>query len=919
MGPATGGVWKTTNGGTSWTPLTDTQCSLAMGSIAIDPSNHLIVYAGTGEENFSADSYYGCGILKSTDGGATWTQTGASVFAPAGQAGATISKLVIHPTTTSTLLVATSFGLYRSTNSGSTYTQVLAGTATDVVIDPVTTSTMYAALGNIFGSVSNGVYISTDTGATWNPLSGGLPTSNVGRIGLAAAASAGGTVYATVQNSSTFALLGIWKTTNHGTNWTQATATNASCSGQCWYDMYVAVDPTNANTVYFGGLSIYKSTDGASTFTDIGSSIHVDQHALTFQPGTASTLFVGNDGGVFKSTDSGSTWTSLNTNLAITQFYSGLSLSPTSSNTALGGTQDNHVLLYSGPSTVWTHEPFDNVSGCDGGFTVIDQSTPTTRYGECQWEAGQFYIGPRRSIMGSSFTQVITGINTNDPALFVAPLVGSPSTSTTLYFGTNKVYKTTNQGTNWTASGTTLGGNVTMIAEAPSNSTVVYAGADNGLVYKSTDSNASYASFSTGLPARVPTYLLVHPTDANTVFAAFSGFGTGHVFKTTNGGTTWSDISGNLPNIPANSIIADPKHPTTNIVLGTDLGVYITHDGGTTWAPFGTGLPNVPVLDLKFSSISGSVVAATHGRGVWRVNVNATATATHDFNGDGKSDIVWRDNTGVTAMWLMNGLSVLSSGGFGTVPTAFSLVGQRDFDGDGNADLLWRDTSGNTSMWFMSGTTVSSAVGVGNISTIWSVIATGDFNGDGKADILWRDTSGNVAMWLMNGASVTSSAGLGMVPTTWSVVGTGDYDGDGKTDLLWRDSSGNTAVWIMNGASVTSSAGLGNVSTVWSVVGTGDFDGNGQSDILWHDTSGNTAIWFMNGTMVSSTAGLGNISTVWSVVQVGDYDGDGKSDIFWRDTSGNTALWFMNGATVSSAGSLGNVSTVWTVQSVNAE
>ena len=296
-----------------------------------------------------------------------------------------------------------------------------------------------------------------------------------------------------------------------------------------------------------------------------------------------------------------------------------------------------------------------------------------------------------------------------------------------------------------------------------------------------------------------------------------------------------------------------------------------------------------------------------------------SSTATHDLNGDGKSDIVWRDTSGNTAVWLMNGTTVSSSGGLGVVATSWSIVGQRDFNGDGKADLLWHDTSGNTGMWFMNGTAVASTGGVGTISTAWSVNSTGDFNGDGKGDLLWRDTSGNMSMWFMNGASVTSSAGLGNVSTTWTIIATADFNGDGKADILWRDTGGNLAVWLMNGATVTSSAGLGIISSAWSLAGTGDFNGDGKFDLLWRDTSGNTAIWFMNGAAVSSAAGLGNVSTVWSVVQTGDYNGDGKSDIFWRDTSGNTALWFMNGATVSSSGSLGNISTVWTVQSVNAE
>ena len=293
------------------------------------------------------------------------------------------------------------------------------------------------------------------------------------------------------------------------------------------------------------------------------------------------------------------------------------------------------------------------------------------------------------------------------------------------------------------------------------------------------------------------------------------------------------------------------------------------------------------------------------------------AISTHDYNGDGYSDIAWRDTSGNTAVWLMNGARVLSSGGFSAVPTVWSIVGQRDFDGDGRADIVWQDTSGNVAMWLMKGTQVSLSAGLGNVPTTWSIVGTGDFNGDGKGDILWRDTSGNVAVWLMNGAQLSQSAGLGSAPTVWSIVETGDFNGDGKSDVLWHDISGNVAIWFMNGTQA-SSVGVGNVSTAWSIVGTGDFDGDGKSDILWRDTSGNVAVWLMNGAQLLQSAGLGSAPTVWSIVETGDFNGDGKSDVLWHDTSGNVAIWFMNGTQASSVG-VGNVSTAWSIQGANAD
>jgi probable HAF family extracellular repeat protein len=307
----------------------------------------------------------------------------------------------------------------------------------------------------------------------------------------------------------------------------------------------------------------------------------------------------------------------------------------------------------------------------------------------------------------------------------------------------------------------------------------------------------------------------------------------------------------------------------------------------------------------------------------WIARLPVGTVASHDFNGDGKSDIVWQDASGNTAVWLMNGAAVSSTGGLGNVATTWSVVGQRDFDGDGKADLLWRDTSGNTVMWFMDGSQVTSGVAVGNIPTNWSVAGTGDFNGDGFGDILWRDSSGNLALWLMIASAVTSSAGFGNVPLAVSVAGTGDFDGDGKADILWRDTSGNNFIWFMNGTQVASAVIIagdkGTIPTSWSIVGTGDFDGDGKTDIFWRDNAGNTSNWLMNGATVGSIGVFGIAPSTWSVAQIGDYNGDGKSDLLWRDTSGNTVMWFMNGTSVASTAAVGNIPTNWTVQSVNAE
>ncbi len=295
--------------------------------------------------------------------------------------------------------------------------------------------------------------------------------------------------------------------------------------------------------------------------------------------------------------------------------------------------------------------------------------------------------------------------------------------------------------------------------------------------------------------------------------------------------------------------------------------------------------------------------------------------AAHDFNGNGMSDIAWRDNTGNTALWLMSGAQVTISRGLGTIPTNWMLAGQRDFNGDGKHDLLWRDSStGTVAIWLMDGLLIAQSASLGSVPTSWSIVGTGDFNGDGKGDILWRDTGGNTAIWLLNGLQVQQIGSIGTIPVSWSIVGTADFNGDGKADILWRDSSGNLAIWLMNGLQVQSAVTLGVMPTTWSVVATGDFNGDGKWDILWRNASGDLAIWLMNGIEISSIGWLGAVPNYWSIGATGDFDGDGKSDILWRDTTtGAAAIWFMSGVQIVQSASLGAVATTWTIQGLNAD
>ena len=345
-------------------------------------------------------------------------------------------------------------------------------------------------------------------------------------------------------------------------------------------------------------------------------------------------------------------------------------------------------------------------------------------------------------------------------------------------------------------------------------------------------------------------------------------------------------------------------------VLSTSISSYAPAYKTQAGWDFATGIGTINVANLVNAWVGGGMLL----------------TDSHDFNADGKSDILWRDsNSGEAAIWEMNGSSALASGGVGAVPSNWQIVGTGDFNGDGRADLLWRDANtGTVAIWEMNGLSALASSGVGGVPSNWQIVGTGDFNGDGKSDILWRDSnSGEVAIWEMNGFSVLATGGIGAEPSNWQIVGTGDFNGDGKSDILWRDSNtGTVAIWEMNGFSVLpASGGVGGVSSNWRIVGTGDFNGDGNSDILWSDSNtGTVAIWEMNGLTVLASGGIGGETSNWQIIETGDFNGDGKSDILWRDSnSGTVAIWEMNGLSVLASFGIGGVTSNWQIQSMNTD
>jgi uncharacterized protein (TIGR03437 family) len=632
IGAAEGGVWKTTDGGISWVPLTDAQPSLATGAIALDPQNPDIVYVGTGEDNYAQDSYYGAGILKSTDAGKTWTNLVGPFLKDK------ISAIAIAPDSSS-IVCASTLGLWRSTDGAVTWTYIpQTRVGTSVVFDPTNALSVYAALGDPNGSIRNGVYHSTDGGATWTQFPAGttagmLPAANVGRIEVTLAPSAPSTLYAQIQNSSNAAygtLLGIYKSTDSGVTWTKLTIPNPTPWGTAlWYDNPIRVSPADPNVVWSGGLFVYRSLDGGLTWTEPsqagpnGALLHVDEHFFAFTP-DGTKLYIAGDGGIYSTTDVAAprpSWTELNATLAITQFYPGLSIHPSNPQIAIAGAQDNGTQRFDGAPS------WDNVACGDGGYTAIDPSVTSFAYASCQ------YASPQRilDLSGDSWIPANYGINQNDLVGFIAPFVMDPSNPQTLYFGTHRLWQTTDSAGLWNAVTPDLTGGrkgtLNAIAVAPSDSNTIYLATTNNKIQVTSDmqngANATFTDRSAGLPLLAVTHIAVDPLDASTAYITYSGFpanGAGHIYKTSNAGANWVNASGNLPNIPVNGLVIDPDLPST-LYIATDAGVMVSTDGGSTWSTLGVGLPNVVVTSLTLHRSSRILRAGTHGRSVWDILV----------------------------------------------------------------------------------------------------------------------------------------------------------------------------------------------------------------------------------------------------------------------------------------------------------
>ncbi len=620
LGAALGGVWKTLDGGQSWTPLTDNQPSLASGAIAIAPSNPDTVYVGTGEENFSGDSLYGAGILRSDDAGATWTQLGADVFVDPNGGGARTSRILVGPNDSQTVYVATTWGLWKSTDGGQSWALKLSSRTqaaiTDLVMAPDNPAVLYAAVSVPSTATNKGLYRSMDFGESWQLLDLGLAQNQLGRINLAVAPSNPQILYASIGNAdSGTAQMFRLKSLDGGETWQRLPDCTSGCNQQS-YNNIIRVHPEEPNIVYQGAVNLFRTINGGQTWTNT-TRFHTDHHWLVFDQ--LNNLYIGEDGGIFRINPDDTT-SNLNTNLGTIQFYAGVALHPTNPNFILAGTQDNGSDEYTGSST-WTL-----VCGGDGAYQAFEgpDGDPNN-----VWYCSSQNLAIRKTTDGGLTTRPATnGLDTTGAA-FIAPFVIDPNNSNVLITGTRGIWRTENATGIWQRnSDPNLSPSAfRALAFAPQCSDATYFAGSVGRIWRTTDTGQSWTDLSQGLPATTVTHITVSPQDCNTVYATFSGFGVPHVMRSNDAGTTWTDISSNLPNVPTNALLLDTTGDMPVLYVGTDIGIFRSLDDGGTWESFNNGLPNVRVEDLVLNPVTRVLVASTHGRGMWQLVTDAGAAS----------------------------------------------------------------------------------------------------------------------------------------------------------------------------------------------------------------------------------------------------------------------------------------------------
>lgn len=624
VGTPAGGLWKTADGGSSWSNLTDDLPVIGVSSIAVHPTNSNIIYIATGDAD--GGDTPSVGVMKSTDGGSTWNATGLNWEMSQGRR---ISVLLIHPGSPDILVAATSIGIYKTTNAGSTWSVTASGSYRDMEFKPGSPATMYAT-----GQGSNSshqVFVSTNTGSSWSQTTN---FSGKGRVAIAVSA-ANPSFVAAVTSGSSNGFAGFYTSSNSGSSFSLKFSSSSKnllgwavngndSGGQGWYDLAITVSPTNANIIHVGGVNNWKSTDGGSSW-NINShwsgsggitTVHADKHYLTYHPTQTNTLFECNDGGIYKTTNGGSSWTDITNGMAHTQFYK-IGVSQSNASYVVAGAQDNGTKLKSASS--WS-----NIGGGDGMECIIDPSDHNIQY-------YSIYYGRITRLNNGSYSTISDNIPGKPKGAWVTPYVLDPSNGQTILIGYNDVFRSTNRGDSWTniSNGQVGSSNLNAIAVAPSSSNTIYA-ATYRAIYRTTNAS-SWSNITNNLPtsSNSITYIAVSSTDPNTVWVTLSGYTSGNkVFKSTNGGTSWTNISGSLPNLPVNCITHDSNTSNESLYIGTDVGIFYRNNTLNDWVSFSNGLPNVVVRELEIQKATSKIRAGTYGRGLWESDLYGSSSST---------------------------------------------------------------------------------------------------------------------------------------------------------------------------------------------------------------------------------------------------------------------------------------------------
>lgn len=600
-----GGLWKSTDGGVTWSTNTDYMAQvIGCTDIAIDPTNTQVMYLATGDGD--AGDTYTVGLLKSTDGGNTWLPTGLSYYTANTRQ---MSKILIDPTNTNTLLIATSAGIQRSTDGGATFTIVQTGGFKDIEFKPGDPSTVYAS-GTEF-------YRSTNNGQSWSKITSIFTAAaNLSRMAIAVSEADPTYVYVLAAKAATdYGFEGIYRSTNSGTSFTKMSTTPSNIlgwvssgndqGGQGWYDLAFDASPTNASEIVVGGVNIWKSTNGGSSFSIIGHwtgsgapYVHADNHDLYYLNG--STLYAANDGGIFKTSNGGSTWSDLSDGLQIAQMY-GFGQSSFTANLLIQGWQDNGTNLFDGS--------WNQTMGGDGMLCFIDWSNDNNMWGS------QYEGSLNRSTNGGNSWSNANG-NINETGAWVTPWSQDPVSASTIYAGFVNMWRSTNGGSNWTKISTfTNTATIDAFAVSPANTLVIWV-AKSGNLYKTTNGGTTWTTITT-MPSGRISDITCSDSDPNKAWITYSGFtNSNKVIQTNDQGLTWINLSSSVPNIPVNCVYYMPGSNDA-LYIGTDVGVFYKDASLSIWQPFSTGLPNVIVTQIEYFDSAQKLRASTYGRGIW--------------------------------------------------------------------------------------------------------------------------------------------------------------------------------------------------------------------------------------------------------------------------------------------------------------